>query len=913
MAALLFVALAMGGCDSPSGGGGSYTVSFDADGGDPAPQSQSVASGGRAAEPGRMVKDGHILAGWYLSPTAEDPWDFALDTVTGNITLYAKWAEVVPGSFVVSFDPQGGSPAPLDQAVADGGLASPPSPAPSKEGFVPDGWYTEAELKKRWDFSSSTVTESVTLYAKWVAVPPGKVVATFDAQGGSPAPAAQAVNSGAKLTRPSSPDKTGYSLAGWYPSLAADAAAWDFARDAATENITLYARWEARLYTVSFNSNGGGSVGSQTVAYGNRAAEPETPVNGSLILDGWYKEAALTNKWEFATDTVRGATTLYAKWVEVPAGSYLVSFNSNGGSSVESQTVAENGKAAEPAPPTRDRYVFDLWLKEDGGTEVWDFDADTVTAKTTLYARWIPLWTVTFNAQQGGAVSPITDAKNGEVIAKPGDPLREGYRFAGWYKEAAGTNAWNFETDTVARNTTLYAKWIRVWTVVFDTHDGSPVADADVLNGEAVAKPADPTLENCVFEGWYTEAAYANKWDFAADTVTAGLTLHARWTVTVSFNAGGGSPEPAAQTLTRGSRVAKPADPVLAGQTFTGWYKEAAKTNPWNFDADTVNASTVIHAGWDFVPVADISNVPANGVSGIPEAGLAPETLNLSGAVVSPANASYKTITWTVKDGGTTGLTAASVEPFTPTGIGTLKLTATIANGSGAGVDYTKDFDLTITRIRKITGISVGVTHVNPSRSGNSTGDTIDLTAARITPSNATRKTIEWSVKSQGAGVSAIGPDKIVALTAGGTLVLTAKVEGGTEDDGGNIVDYTQDLSFTVDWITSPGGFGLGDQASPIMLRGSLNGTDLGQLSRDAPIEIVRGAEYRVSLDGEESNYSDIVWYLNGTEQTIGGSGYLMYLPTAEARTVNLAVIAKKGGVINDSGSYTFVVIEAGN
>ena len=69
-------------------------------------------------------------------------------------------------------------------------------------------------------------------------------------------------------------------------------------------------------------------------------------------------------------------------------------------------------------------------------------------------------FTVTFNSQGGSPVAPITEVESGETISKPTpDPTRDGHTFVGWFKEAAYTNAWNFETDTVTRNITLHAKW----------------------------------------------------------------------------------------------------------------------------------------------------------------------------------------------------------------------------------------------------------------------------------------------------------------------------------------------------------------------------------------------------------------------------------------------------------------------
>ncbi|MDR0597048.1 MAG: InlB B-repeat-containing protein [Treponema sp.] len=288
IAALLIAAAVPGltGCSSPSGNGEDdyHTVAFDVSGGVPAPQSQSVANGGKAAEPSPVpAREGYVLEGWYTEAAATNRWDFAVDTVTADITLYAKWLPAEEGSWTVSFNAAGGSPAPGAQTVNDGGKAAVPEPVPVREGYVLEGWYTEAAYTNRWDFAVDTVTADITLYAKW----------------------------------------------------------------------TL------KQYTVTFNSSGGGAVEAQTVEHGDKAAEPEPPVNGALILEGWYKESSLTTRWDFDSDTVTADITLYAAWVEVLPGYHLVSFNSRGGAAVAAQTVAENGRAEEPDPPARNNYVFD--------------------------------------------------------------------------------------------------------------------------------------------------------------------------------------------------------------------------------------------------------------------------------------------------------------------------------------------------------------------------------------------------------------------------------------------------------------------------------------------------------------------------------------------------------------------------
>lgn len=67
--------------------------------------------------------------------------------------------------------------------------------------------------------------------------------------------------------------------------------------------------------------------------------------------------------------------------------------------------------------------------------------------------------TVSFDSQGGSSVSSINNVTSGSAISAPTAPTWAGYTFGGWYKESTCTNAWNFATDTVTGNITLYAQW----------------------------------------------------------------------------------------------------------------------------------------------------------------------------------------------------------------------------------------------------------------------------------------------------------------------------------------------------------------------------------------------------------------------------------------------------------------------
>jgi len=141
-----------------------FTVAFNADGGTPAPPQQDIGSGFTVAEPAAMAKTGYTFIGWFKDEGFVTPWDFANDTVSDDITLYAKWDI---NKYTVTFNADDGTPAPGQQNIDYGGTVTQPA-AMTKTGYTFGGWYKEADCINTWNFSTDTVTAAVTLYAKWV-------------------------------------------------------------------------------------------------------------------------------------------------------------------------------------------------------------------------------------------------------------------------------------------------------------------------------------------------------------------------------------------------------------------------------------------------------------------------------------------------------------------------------------------------------------------------------------------------------------------------------------------------------------------------------------------------------------------------------------------------------------------------
>lgn len=147
---------------------------------------------------------------------------------------------------------------------------------------------------------------------------------------------------------------------------------------------------------------------------------------------------------------------------------YTVDFDSNGGSQVDSlSNVVEDTKINQPANPRKEGYSFVGWFSDSQLTSAWNFETDVVTSSITLFAKWEintpPVvenkYTVIFDSNGGSQVEPILNLVENAKIQQPINPTKDGHDFVGWYSETQLVNAWNFTTDVVTSNTTLYAKW----------------------------------------------------------------------------------------------------------------------------------------------------------------------------------------------------------------------------------------------------------------------------------------------------------------------------------------------------------------------------------------------------------------------------------------------------------------------
>ena len=179
--------------------------------------------------------------------------------------------------------------------------------------------------------------------------------------------AKQVLPSGTLATRPDAPAATpGYTFGGWNK---ADGTAWDYASDKVTDNITLYAKWAANTYTITFDTAGGSEIAPITQDYGTVITAPEAPTREGYTFIGWDKEIPTTMPAENMTVT--------AQW---EINQYTITFDTNGGSEIAPITQDYSTVITAPEAPEREGYTFIGWDKAIPET----MPAENITLK----AQW---------------------------------------------------------------------------------------------------------------------------------------------------------------------------------------------------------------------------------------------------------------------------------------------------------------------------------------------------------------------------------------------------------------------------------------------------------------------------------------------------------------------------------------------
>jgi uncharacterized protein (TIGR02145 family)/uncharacterized repeat protein (TIGR02543 family) len=291
---------------------------------------------------------------------------------------------------------------------------------------------------------------------------------------------------------------------------------------------------------------------------------PSTSATFSVTASGtgtltytWYKGA--TAKDTGSTYTISSVATTDSGYYKVVVSNYsgadtsdsvklsltryYVAFNSNGGSTVDTQWVLCNYYATEPASPTKSGYKFAGWYTNKELTSaIFDFSSSSnvITTNRTLYAGWSQLYTVTYDANGGSGTVPKDDSSytSGSTVKVLSNTLsRPHYTFSKWNTSSDGSGIpyTSGSTFSIASNVTLYAIWIGDTCKVYFSLQGGTVSGDSVKKvnyGDTLSSLPSPTNKNCTFAGWWTKTVGSGDSIKTSRKIIADTTFYAKWTVT---------------------------------------------------------------------------------------------------------------------------------------------------------------------------------------------------------------------------------------------------------------------------------------------------------------------------------------------------------------------------------------------
>ena len=536
-----------------------HTVTFDADGGTPVPDAQTVLHGGKVADPSASVsKTGFYLDGWYTEDAHTHKWDFNTGTVTRNITLYAKW------------DPSNGTPYRVEHY---------------QESAISGGTY---DLAHTDNLSGTTGTTATVTLKPYPGFEPGtytpemiasngstvvrvyynrkQITVTFKLNSGNidgnPSDVTRTGKYGAALTKPNDPTQDGYTFSNWQPTPPASSLPSTFP----AENATYTAQWTPAgntPYRVEHYQESASSDGTYNLAHTDNLSGT-TGTNAAVTLRNYpgFEPGTYTPAMIASNGTTVVSVHYNRKQINV-------TFKPNGGK-IDGNTsnVTKTGKYGTlliaPANLVKTGYTFSNWQPTSPAPSLPSaFPAEDAT----YTAQWTPnTYYVHFNGNgnTGDNMSDQTFTYGTAQLLSANGFTKKGHTFDGWATSASGSKFYNNQqsvinlTDVQNGTVNLYAVWkIETYTVRFSVANGKGTLKGEYGGQNEIAQngggiktltnvPYDSTVSFTATadEGWEVESwevypgNFASAGGIGAAIATATLTVNSDKTVTVKFKPG---------------------------------------------------------------------------------------------------------------------------------------------------------------------------------------------------------------------------------------------------------------------------------------------------------------------------------------------------------------------------------------
>lgn len=427
------------------------------------------------------------------------------------------------------------------------------------------------------------------------------------------------VITGGKMTAPDVEIKRdGYTFDGWYLE-AAGKTAWNFATDKVKTNLVLHAKWTPIVYKIAYELNGGTNADTNVATYTiEDNVKLADPTRAGYEFAGWNTAADGTGSKviEIPVGSI-GDQTFYAQWMPVEQSyeihHYLEKLDGSGYDDVE--TITETAKTDETVTVGAEQsraytgFTYDAAHTEESGENTGVIPAEGTLALNLYYSR--NSYTVTLKS--GFGTENEVSVRYKDTVPAPDELTRAGYTFGNWYVAAETPRVWDFASDIITENTTIYATWTaNVYNVVFDRQNGVGGDDnVQATYDSAMPGIGVPGRAGYQFTGYYdaeeggrqyyaADGSSTASWD-KSESETDNFVLYAHWeanTYEVAFDANNGEGTMDNQSFTYDAEGQLSKNTLTReGYLFSGWAKEAKASKADYADEASVSNLTTDEGG----------------------------------------------------------------------------------------------------------------------------------------------------------------------------------------------------------------------------------------------------------------------------------------------------------------------------
>lgn len=265
-------------------------------------------------------------------------------------------------------------------------------------------------------------------------------------------------------------------------------------------DLTLYAKWDIKLFTVTFKNDDDSVLATRTaVPYGTAALAPADPTKVGYEFTGWDK----------AFDDVKSNLTVKAQFAIL---TYQVQFYTAEDEPLgEPQTIEHGGAATAPTDPVKEGYQF----------TGWDQSFTTVTSNLSIYATFERLeFTVEFQDSNGSRIGEVQTIFYGEDAIAPANPSKTGYTF----------ESWNNAYTNVTQNLIVRAVYTAIeYTISY--YDGTNLLthSPNVYTIDSTFNLVNFNKTGYLFMGWYEDSAFTTKVTSIQQGNTGAVVFYGKW------------------------------------------------------------------------------------------------------------------------------------------------------------------------------------------------------------------------------------------------------------------------------------------------------------------------------------------------------------------------------------------------